>query len=507
MKNLFLSLMVILSFAGQIAFCADSGAVSENTQIWTGRKIFLTNDGVTSTTATGTITLNKDSLGVQRINCDGSARNVVMPPEGTSQSYRFEIVNTSSTAVSITVKASDGSTTVGTITQAAMGFCYCDGTTWSVVVVTAGSAGMLTADGTTTGGTSQTQIFTNGVTTDAIVGNTATPLAIAAKVGSSAVGNPITVTAGAGNGAFNGGAATLAGGASGAGATGAGGAVAVNGGAAASTNGAGGAIAEASGAGIGSGAGGAWSSVGGAGGATGAGGNWSATGGRGGSTSGAAGTLTATAGAGGAATTTAGGIAALVGGGSGTGATGNGGVAKIVGGAALSTDGTGGAAQVTGGVATGTGTGGAVTITSGASAGAGGTAGAIAIDTGAAAGGTGAGITLGGTNATKVVVSAPLVSTPATVQDIATGNTITVPTTAFVKRLTATAGAATGVIVTAGTIDGQKLVVFNVHATNAITFAAAGTSNVADGASSAVAALTGITLVWDSTSSRWYTLK
>lgn len=97
-------------------------------------------------------------------------------------------------------------------------------------------------------------------------------------------------------------------------------------------------------------------------------------------------------------------------------------------------------------------------------------------------------------------------SIPATVQDIATGNTIALPTT-FNKRLTATAGAATGVIMTAGTVDGQTIQLFNVHATNLITFAAAGTSNVADGVSTTIPALTGIKLVWDTTSSRWYTLK
>ena len=57
-----------------------------------------------------------------------------------------------------------------------------------------------------------------------------------------------------------------------------------------------------------------------------------------------------------------------------------------------------------GGVSGTTGAGGAIAITSGASAGAGGTAGAVGIDTGAATGGTGAAITIGGTNATSVIV-------------------------------------------------------------------------------------------------------
>jgi hypothetical protein len=90
---------------------------------------------------------------------------------------------------------------------------------------------------------------------------------------------------------------------------------------------------------------------------------------------------------------------------------------------------------------------------------------------------------------------------------VATGNTITLPANTSTKRLTATAGAATGVILTAGTVDGQELTLVNVHATNAITFAAAGTSNVADGVASAVAALTATTFVWDATSARWFHMK
>jgi hypothetical protein len=104
-------------------------------------------------------------------------------------------------------------------------------------------------------------------------------------------------------------------------------------------------------------------------------------------------------------------------------------------------------------------------------------------------------------------LGAVLAFPPATAQDVATGNTITVPTNTSTKRLTATAGAATGVILAAGVKDGQELTLVNVHATNSITFAAAGTSNVADGVSSVVAALTCITLVWDATSARWYHAK
>ncbi len=71
-----------------------------------------------------------------------------------------------------------------------------------------------------------------------------------------------------------------------------------------------------------------------------------------------------------------------------------------------------------------------------------------------------------------------------------------------VLRLT-TGGAVTGVILTAGSISGQQVVLINTSA-NSITFAAAGTSNVADGTSAVIAANTRMTLVWDATAARWY---
>jgi len=102
-------------------------------------------------------------------------------------------------------------------------------------------------------------------------------------------------------------------------------------------------------------------------------------------------------------------------------------------------------------------------------------------------------------------ILAGIVSSPvATVQNVATGNTITLPTGGTTKRLSASAGAATGVILTAGTVDGQELTLFNIEATNTITFAAAGTSNVADGTSASIGALRAVRFVWDATSSRWY---
>ena len=87
-------------------------------------------------------------------------------------------------------------------------------------------------------------------------------------------GGAVPIVGGTGNGANNGGACTIAGGASGSGATGNGGAASVTGGAAASTNGSGGAASCIGGAATGTGTGGAATLRGGAsGGASGTGGN------------------------------------------------------------------------------------------------------------------------------------------------------------------------------------------------------------------------------------------
>lgn len=89
--------------------------------------------------------------------------------------------------------------------------------------------------------------------------------------------------------------------------------------------------------------------------------------------------------------------------------------------------------------------------------------------------------------------------TPSAVVNI-TGDTIPI---AYNIHRSAPAGAITGVIVQKGTIQGQELTIINESA-NSITFATQATSNVADGASSAIAALTARKLIWDSATGLWY---
>lgn len=66
-------------------------------------------------------------------------------------------------------------------------------------------------------------------------------------------------------------------------------------------------------------------------------------------------------------------------------------------------------------------------------------------------------------------------------------------------------GAVTGVILQSGSYGGQEVWVVNESTgANSVTFAAAATSNVADGTSSAIAGLTARKFVWDSVTSLWY---
>lgn len=94
----------------------------------------------------------------------------------------------------------------------------------------------------------------------------------------------------------------------------------------------------------------------------------------------------------------------------------------------------------------------------------------------------------------------------ATAPVIVNGNTIT--TIHVTVARVAPGGAVTGIILAVGTISGQVCTVINESAAgNTVTFAAAGTSNVADGVGSVIAGLNCRTFVWDSSTSLWYPAK
>lgn len=93
-----------------------------------------------------------------------------------------------------------------------------------------------------------------------------------------------------------------------------------------------------------------------------------------------------------------------------------------------------------------------------------------------------------------------------TVQTLSTGNTITVAAGQSCVRVTAGA-AVTGIILAAGTLAGQLLTVIHEGAAaNTITFAASGTSNVADGASDVITGPSARTFVWDAVTALWYAI-
>lgn len=104
-------------------------------------------------------------------------------------------------------------------------------------------------------------------------------------------------------------------------------------------------------------------------------------------------------------------------------------------------------------------------------------------------------------SAEAVLVANTLASTPPANQTIVNDATITLPTGC--NKIVDNAGNVTGIILTAGTVDGQILNLINAGS-GSVTFATAATSNVADGTSAVIATLRAVTLVWDSGAARWF---
>jgi hypothetical protein len=85
----------------------------------------------------------------------------------------------------------------------------------------------------------------------------------------------------------------------------------------------------------------------------------------------------------------------------------------------------------------------------------------------------------------------------------AIGTGATIATSAAISVRVAPPGTVTGVILQAGAAYGQIAVIVN-ESGNSVTFAAAGTSNVADGTSDVIAGNTARAFVWDGGTSLWY---
>lgn len=79
-------------------------------------------------TASGNVTLTAESPDLIDFNCNGSARNLVMPAAAADLYGRvFRIFNSSPTAVAITVQQSDAATTVIAIAQGKAGMVWLSG--------------------------------------------------------------------------------------------------------------------------------------------------------------------------------------------------------------------------------------------------------------------------------------------------------------------------------------------------------------------------------------------
>lgn len=101
------------------------------------------------------------------------------------------------------------------------------------------------------------------------------------------------------------------------------------------------------------------------------------------------------------------------------------------------------------------------------------------------------------------VAAGPLIGSTNTTVVIVNSNTIT--TAGLLITRVNPGGAVTGIILQQGTVDGQIVIVENdAAAANTVTFAAAGTSFVANGVTTVIAGLTAVAYVWNGTTGLWY---
>lgn len=89
---------------------------------------------VVKQTLTGAITLAAQLKRLYSLDPGGAGRNVILPSEAANAGVEFMIVNTADAAEDLTIKASDGATTVGTISQNEGALIVSDGTRWKVMV-------------------------------------------------------------------------------------------------------------------------------------------------------------------------------------------------------------------------------------------------------------------------------------------------------------------------------------------------------------------------------------
>lgn len=91
---------------------------------------------------------------------------------------------------------------------------------------------------------------------------------------------------------------------------------------------------------------------------------------------------------------------------------------------------------------------------------------------------------------------------PASAQTIANSGEISLPP-GGINKVVDNAGAVTGIILNAGTDDGQIIHITNLGS-GTVTFAASGTSRVASGTSAVIAVNTHKTFIWRTASALWF---
>lgn len=96
--------------------------------------------------------------------------------------------------------------------------------------------------------------------------------------------------------------------------------------------------------------------------------------------------------------------------------------------------------------------------------------------------------------------------TSGSAQLVAGSGTITHNNSAVVRVDVSGGANISGVILQAGAIDGQILSILNTNASFTIQFAAAGTSNLANGTSAVITNLKAYNLMWNAVAARWFSI-
>lgn len=108
---------------------------------------------------TSTLTLD-GSHGSKLVLTPDAARTVLLQPEATRNGVTISIKNAG--AYVLTIKDDSNTSTIGTIGAGCVGWFHCDGTTWRVLAVVAGSSSESMSDVIT--GTGSAQTIPHGLT-------------------------------------------------------------------------------------------------------------------------------------------------------------------------------------------------------------------------------------------------------------------------------------------------------------------------------------------------------